>query len=50
MKNILLKNFKKRKKNLDFINYPNPNENKIIKGIFCHYVYTFIEYLEEFGY
>ena len=33
--------FKERKqKVLNFIDYPNPNENRIIKGISCHSVYT----------
>ena len=31
---------KQKQKVLDFINYPNPNENRIIKGISCHSVYT----------
>ena len=30
----------KEKKVLDFIDLPNPNENRIIKGISCHSVYT----------
>ena len=29
-----------QQKVLDFIKYPNPNENRIIKGISCHSVYT----------
>ena len=31
---------KRKKKVLDFIQYPNPNPNRIIKGISCHSVYT----------
>ena len=30
----------KKKKVLDFIDLPNPNEKRIIKGISCHSVYT----------
>ena len=33
----------KKKKVLDFIDYPNINENRIIKGISCHSVYTLSE-------
>jgi 5-methylthioadenosine/S-adenosylhomocysteine deaminase len=33
----------KKKKVLDFIDHPNINENRIIKGISCHSVYTLSE-------
>jgi 5-methylthioadenosine/S-adenosylhomocysteine deaminase len=33
----------KKKKVLDFIDYPNINESRIIKGISCHSVYTLSE-------
>ena len=32
---------KKKKIVQDFVDYPNINENRIIKGMSCHAVYTF---------
>ena len=38
----------KIKKVLDFIDYPNINENRIIKGISCHSIYTLSEEFLKF--
>ena len=38
----------KKQKIIEFINYPNPNESRIIKGISCHSVYTLTEKFLQF--
>jgi 5-methylthioadenosine/S-adenosylhomocysteine deaminase len=38
----------KKKKVLEFLDYPNINENRIIKGISCHSIYTLSEEFLKF--
>jgi 5-methylthioadenosine/S-adenosylhomocysteine deaminase len=38
----------KKKKVLEFLDYPNTNENRIIKGISCHSIYTLSEEFLKF--